>query len=150
MVYGPNAHGNFRQLLGLIARGWPLPLGSATAKRSVIALDNLLSVLIRTLDDPAAANTLILASDDEDVSTAEFIDCLGKHMRTTVRLVAVPPILVKAAAAVAGCSHPANRLFAPLQIDESRLRNRLAWKPEVTLDEGMRRVAEGLHTDSSA
>ena len=39
MVYGPNAQGNFRQLLRLIAGGWPLPLGAATAKRSYIALD---------------------------------------------------------------------------------------------------------------
>jgi nucleoside-diphosphate-sugar epimerase len=142
MVYGPNAHGSFRQLLGLIARGWPLPFGAATAKRSYIALDNLISVLLRTVDDPAAGNTLFLASDDEDISTVDFIRCLGKHMRTKVRLVPVPPILVKAAASVAGRSLQASRLFAPLQIDASRLRSRLAWKPEVTLEEGMRRVAE--------
>jgi nucleoside-diphosphate-sugar epimerase len=149
MVYGPNAQGSFRQLLGLMARGWPLPLGAATAKRSYIALDNLISVLLRTLDDPAAGNTLFLASDDEDISTVDFIRCLGKHMRTRVRLVAVPPILVKAAAAVAGRSLQASRLFAPLQIDATRLRSRLAWKPAVTLDEGMRRVAENLHAHSS-
>ena len=142
MVYGPNAQGNFRQLLRLIAGGWPLPLGAATAKRSYIALDNLVSVLLRTVDDPAAGNTLFLASDDEDISTVDFIRCLGKHMRTKVRLVPVPPILVKAAAGVAGRSLQASRLFAPLQIDASRLRSRLAWKPEVTLEEGMRRVAE--------
>jgi nucleoside-diphosphate-sugar epimerase len=148
MVYGPNAHGNFRQLLGFVARGWPLPLGSATAKRSYIALDNLISVLLRTVDDPAAGNTLFLASDGEDVSAVDFIHCLGKHMRTKVRLVPVPPILVKAAAAVAGRPLAASRLFAPLQIDVSRLRSRLAWRPEVTLDEGMRRVAEDLRSKS--
>jgi nucleoside-diphosphate-sugar epimerase len=148
MVYGPNAQGNFRLLLRLIAGGWPLPLGAATEKRSYIALDNLISVLLRTVDDPAAGNTLFLASDDEDISTVDFIRCLGKHMRTTVRLVPVPPIFVKAAAAVAGRSLQASRLFAPLQIDASRLRSRLAWKPEVTLDEGMRRVAENLHIPS--
>jgi nucleoside-diphosphate-sugar epimerase len=144
LVYGHNASGNFQRLVALIARGWPLPLGSATAKRSFIALDNLISVLLRVIDAPQARNALFLASDGEDVSTADFIRCLAGHMGAKVRLIPTPPMLVKAAAAVLGRSGDASKLLDPLQIDSSRLRERLAWRPEVTLDEGLRRAVDKL------
>jgi nucleoside-diphosphate-sugar epimerase len=140
LVYGPNARGNFRRLVQWIARGWPLPLGSATAKRSYIALDNLVSVLVATLDATGAADTLLLASDGEDVSTADFVRCIAKHIGTNVLLVPVPPAIVKTAAAAVGRASDASKLFEPLQIDNSLLRNRLTWKPVVTLDEGIRRA----------
>ena len=140
LVYGPNSRGNFRRLAQWIERGWPLPLGSATAKRSYIALDNLVSVLVATLDAPGAADALLLASDGEDVSTADFVRCIAKHIGTNVRLVPVPPAIVKTVAAAVGRASEASKLFEPLQIDNSRVRNRLTWKPVVTLDEGIRRA----------
>jgi nucleoside-diphosphate-sugar epimerase len=142
LVYGPHAKGNFRRLMRLIASGWPLPLGSATAKRSYIALDNLVSVLIRVLEDPQAKNALFLASDGEDVSTADFIRCLSRHMRRSARLFPTPPLIVKGAATLLGRGLDASKLFDPFQIDSSRLRQRLAWKPVVSLEEGMRRAVD--------
>jgi nucleoside-diphosphate-sugar epimerase len=140
LVYGQNARGNFQRLAQWIARGWPLPLGSATAKRSYIALDNLVSVLVAALDAPGAADALLLASDGEDVSTADFVRCIAKHMGTNVLLVPVPPAIVKTVAAAVGRASDAIKLFEPLQIDNSLVRDRLTWKPVVTLDEGMRRA----------
>jgi nucleoside-diphosphate-sugar epimerase len=54
-------------------RGVPLSLGSATAKRNYIALDNIVSVLVATLDAPGAANAPLFASDGEDLPTVDFI-----------------------------------------------------------------------------
>jgi nucleoside-diphosphate-sugar epimerase len=141
LVYGAGAPGNFQRLQRAIARGWPLPLGAAAAKRSFIALDNLSAVLLRALDAPEARNGLFLASDGEDVSTAEFVRALARHMGTNLRLIPVPPVLVKAAAACTGRAADAGKLFEPLQIDISRLREQLGWRPVVTLEEGLRRAA---------
>ena len=127
----------------LVARGWPLPLGAATAKRSFIALDNLISVLVTALHAPRAHNALFLASDGEDVSTADFVRCLARHMGIDIRLFAAPPPLVRAAAILLGRPEDASKLFDPLQIDSSRLREHLAWRPVVTLDEGLRRAVAG-------
>jgi nucleoside-diphosphate-sugar epimerase len=140
LVYGPGASGNFQRLMQLIARGWPLPLGAATAKRSFIALDNLISVLITVLQAPRAHNQLFLASDGEDVSTADFVRCLARHMGVDIRLIAASPRLVRAAAALLGRPGDASKLFDPLQIDSSRLCESLSWRPVVTLDEGLRRA----------
>jgi nucleoside-diphosphate-sugar epimerase len=92
LVYGPNARGNFPRLVQLIARGWPLPLDSAIAKRSYIALDNLVSFLVATLDAPGAANSLLLASDGEDLSTVDFIRIVAKYMGRNVTLIPVPAL----------------------------------------------------------
>ena len=140
LVYGANATGNFRQLVRLIERGWPLPLSLATAKRSFIALDNLNSVLLRVLDAPQSRNALFLASDGEDVSAADLIRRIARHIGTQVRLIPAPPSLVRAGATLLGRSADASKLFDPLQIDSTRLRERLAWRPVVTLDEGLRRA----------
>jgi nucleoside-diphosphate-sugar epimerase len=140
LVYGAGASGNFRRLTRLIARGWPMPLGAATAKRSFIALDNLISVLTTALQAPHARNALFLASDGEDVSTADFVRRLARHMGVDVRLIAAPPALVRVGAALLGRPGDVSKLFDPLQIDSSRLRERLSWRPVVTLDEGLRRA----------
>jgi len=140
LVYGAGAPGNFRRLQRAVARGWPLPLGAAAAKRSFIAIDNLNAVLLSALAAPQARNGLFLASDGEDVSTAEFVTTLARHMGVNLRLLPVPPLLLKAAAALTGRAADVNKLFEPLQLDISRLRQCLGWRPVVTLDEGLRRA----------
>jgi len=140
LVYGPLARGNFLRLTRLIARGWPLPLASARAKRSYIALDNLISVLTTALEAPAARNALFLASDGEDIATADLVRALAGHMHRNVRLFAAPPLLMTSLAALIGRRPDAVKLFEAMQIDNSRLRERLGWRPVVSLDEGLRRA----------
>ena len=43
LVYGPRVKANFLQLLQWADRSWPLPLGSATAPRAMVSVDNLVS-----------------------------------------------------------------------------------------------------------
>jgi nucleoside-diphosphate-sugar epimerase len=142
LVYGPNAPGNFHRLMRYIARGWPLPLGLATAKRSFIALDNLVSVLLRVLDQPEAKNELFLASDGHSVSTAEFVCSMARAMEKKVWLLPVPPTMIRIAASLLGRERDVVSLFEPLEIDNSRLRERLRWTPVVTFEEGMRRAVQ--------
>jgi len=50
MVYGAKARGNFRRLAGLVRTGLPLPLGSATAPRTFIGIDNLADAVVRCVE----------------------------------------------------------------------------------------------------
>jgi len=50
MVYGAQARDNFRRLVGLVHKGWPLPLGSATAPRTFIGIDNLADAVVRCVE----------------------------------------------------------------------------------------------------
>src|SRR6185295_9608002 len=73
MVHGPGARANFRRLVGLVRSGLPIPLGSATAHKSFIGVDNLASAVVRCVGHPAAANQTFLVSDAEMSSTIDLI-----------------------------------------------------------------------------
>jgi len=72
MVYGAQARDNFRRLVGLVHKGWPLPLGSATAPRTFIGIDNLADAVVRSWST-RAANQIFLMGDSETTSTADFV-----------------------------------------------------------------------------
>lgn len=147
LVYGPGVKANFAALMRAVQRGLPLPLGAVVNnRRSFVALDNLVDLLIACLDNPAAANQTFLVSDDEDLSTAELLRRLGQAMERPARLLPVPPWLLQAGAALLGKRDVAQRLLGNLQVDITGTRQTLGWAPLVSVDEGLRRAVTGLAT----
>lgn len=141
LVYGPGVKANFLALMQCIWRGIPLPLGSVTAnKRSFVALDNLIDVIVTCLDHPAAANEIFLVSDAEDVSTAELLRRMGQALGRPARLLPVPVLLLNCGARLLGRTGMVQRLCGSLQVDIDKTRRRLDWKPPLTFDEGLRRT----------
>jgi len=142
LVYGPDAPGNFATLVKWIKRGVPLPFGAVVGnRRSLIGVDNLADLAVTCLDHPAAANELFLAADGMDLSTADLLRRVGDAIGRPARLVPVPPALLAAGARITGRSALADRLLGSLQIDISKVRERLGWTPPVEVDEGLRRLA---------
>jgi nucleoside-diphosphate-sugar epimerase len=147
LVYGPGVKANFAALMRAVQRGLPLPLGAVTAnRRSFVALDNLVDLLITCIDHPAAANQTFLVSDGEDLSTAELLRRLGRALNRPARLLPVPPVLLQAGAALLGQRDVAQRLLGNLQVDITHTRDTLGWAPPLSVDEGLRRAVAGLHT----
>lgn len=142
LVYGPNAPGNFRRLLKLTASGLPLPLGAIHNKRSFVALDNLVDLIVTCTDHPAAANQTFLVSDGEDLSTTELLKRLAAALGKRAHLLPVPAWLLTAGAALVGKPEIAQRLCGNLQVDISKTHELLGWSPPVSVDEGLRRTAE--------
>lgn len=145
LVYGPGVKANFEAMLRYIARGIPLPLAAATQnRRSLVGLDNLVDLILTCLNSPAAANQTFLASDGEDLSTADLLRRAGLALGKPARLFYVPTGLLELAAALFGKDHVYRRLCGSLQIDGSKVRQQLNWTPPVSVDEGLRRAALGL------
>lgn len=142
LVYGPNAPGNFSKLMHWIQVGIPLPLGAIHNKRSLVALDNLVSFIIHCIDHPKAANEVFLISDDEDISTTELLRLVAKALGKKPRLISVPVGLMEFAAKLVGKESVTNRLFGSLQVDSSKARNLLGWRPVVTMEEQLKTTAE--------
>ena len=72
---------NFESMMRWLARGVPLPLAAVTEnRRSLVALDNLVDLIVTCLNHPAAANQKFLVSDGEDLSTAELLKRMGTAM----------------------------------------------------------------------
>ena len=143
LVYGPGAPGNFGSLMRWLRLGVPLPLGAIHNLRSLVALDNLVDLIITCLTHPAAANQTFLVSDGEDLSTTQLLKRMGAALGKPARLIPVPVSVLKLGAALVGKPELAQRLCGSLQVDISKTRELLGWTPPFSVDEGLKKAAEG-------
>lgn len=140
LIYGPNAPGNFGSLVRLLRRGVPLPLGFIRNKRSFVALDNLVDLIMRCIAHSAAANQTFLVSDGEDLSTTDLLSRMGCAMELPVRLIPIPTALVRGCIALSGKSILGQSLCGSLQVDISETRKILDWFPPISVNDGLRRA----------
>lgn len=140
LIYGPDVGGNFGSLLKWVRRGYPLPLASVTGnRRSFVAIDNLVSLVVLCIDHPSAAGAIWMVSDDQDVSTAGLLQRMAAALGRPARLWPLAPALLKLIAVICGKQAAMSRLCGDLSVDVSATRRVLGWSPVVSLDEGLRR-----------
>ena len=149
LVYGPGVKANFLTMMQWINRGIPLPLGKIDNKRSLVALDNLVSFIIHCIEHPKAANEIFLISDGEDVSTTELLTKVAKAFHKKPMLIPVPVTLMQFAAKIVGKGDIADRLFGSLQIDNSKARELLDWNPVITMDEQLKKTVDAYLNETS-
>lgn len=142
LVYGPGVKGNFASMIKLVENGMPLPFGAVDNKRSLVGIDNLVDLIIRCIDHPAAANQVFLAGDGADLSTTELLRGVGRAMGKPARLIPVPSGILQLGATLLGKKVMAQRLLGSLQVDISKTCELLDWKPPYTVEEGLRRCFE--------
>lgn len=139
LVYGPGVKGNFSSMVKLVRSGIPLPFGCIDNKRSLVALDNLTSLIVRCIDHPGAANQIFLAGDARDLSTTELLRVLAKVMNKPSRLIPVSGSILQWGAKLLGREAVAQRLLDSLQVDLSKNNLLLGWVPPVSVEDGLRR-----------
>jgi len=145
LVYGPGVKANFSSMIGWVKKSIPLPFGAVDNKRSLIALENLVDFVLLCADRSRslkAANQVFLVSDGEDVSTSTLLRKVAKAYGVRSRLLHVPVSFMRLAAKLLGKSDMADRLFGNLQVDSSKVLDLLGWKPVITMDEQLRKMAE--------
>lgn len=142
MVYGSGAPGNFEKLLNILDKGLPLPFLLINNKRSFIALENLLSFIILCITHKAAANQVFLVSDNEDMSTKEFIFKLGEASNKSAMLFPVPKVLLKIILIMLGKKAMFVQLCESLQIDNTKSQSLLSWSPVITIEEAFAKISQ--------
>lgn len=146
LVYGPGVKANFASMMSWLDRGVPLPLGAVHNQRSFVALDNLVDLIVTCLDHPAAVNQTFLVSDGEDLSTSQLLQRMGSALGKPARLIPIPVGMMTFAANLLGKGAVAQRLFGSLQVDSSKARDLLGWKPVVTVDEALQKTADAFNS----
>lgn len=144
LVYGPGVKANFQSLMKWVNKGVPLPLGNVRNKRSLVALDNLVDLVVVCIEHPNATNQVFLVSDDEDISTTELLQRVGKALGVSARLFPASAKLINIAASLFGKSSLSQRLLGSLQVDISKTRELLDWKPPVSIDIALKKTAESF------
>ena len=137
LVYGPGVKANFLSMIRWLNRGVPLPLGAIHNKRSLVCLDNLISLIVTCVDHPAAANQVFLVSDGEDLSTTQLLTRILKALNKPSRLIPVPAWGLDLIARLLGKHDVSKRLCGSLQVDISKTRDLLNWSPEVNVDQAL-------------
>jgi nucleoside-diphosphate-sugar epimerase len=145
LVYGPGVKANFQSMMNWLCKGIPLPLGAIHNKRSLVSLDNLVSLIITCLTHPRAANQVFLVSDGQDLSTTELLKRTAAALGRSARLIPVPEEVLEWGAQLLGKGDVIRRLCGNLQVDISKTRELLDWEPPVSVDEGLRRTALAWH-----
>lgn len=142
LVYGPGVKANFLSMMRWLNKGVPLPFGAIYNKRSLVALDNLVDLIVTCIDHPAAANQVFLVSDGEDLSTTELLSKMAAALGKPARLLPLASRLLEVGAAMLGKQALAQRLCGSLQVDISKTRELLGWSPPVSVDQALRKTAE--------
>jgi nucleoside-diphosphate-sugar epimerase len=140
LVYGPGAKGNFASLVRCLKKGVPLPFGAIHNKRSFVGIDNLVSFIELCLKHPHAANETFLISDGEDVSTTELLRRAIHALDTNTSLLPVPVRLMNLVANALGKKKIAEQLFGSLQVDTSKARDMLGWKPCTSMSQQLAKM----------
>lgn len=131
-VYGADAKGSMAALAGLAAGRAPLPLAGFTARRSVLAVDNLVDALLLARSHPAGErNETFLLADDDPPTAGELVEMMRTARNRPPRLYALSPALAKAALSLSGNRGTAERWARSFVVDASRIRLRMGWRPPV-------------------
>lgn len=149
LVYGPGVKANFAVMMKWINKGIPLPLGGIKDnRRSLVSLDNLVDLIIACIEHPKAANETFLVSDGNDLSTSQLLFEMATALNVSSRLLPIPSKWFIVIAKLLGKPAISQRLCDSLQVDISKTREVLSWKPCYTQEESMKRTAvyflEGL------
>ncbi|MBM4229777.1 MAG: SDR family oxidoreductase [Gammaproteobacteria bacterium] len=142
LVYGPGVKGNFRRLMGAIARGWPLPLGAFDNRRSMVSLANLTDFISRCVESPIAAGRTFFVSDGEDLSTTSLVRRMGVALDRPSRLLPVPGAVLSMLGWMTGKAAEIERLIGTFQVDVADAHELLRWLPPQTVDQGLRETAD--------
>lgn len=136
LVYAANAPGNFSRLMTLTKRAAkfhiPLPFGAITSRRSLVAVQNLVSFIMTCIDHPSAANQTFLIADGKDFSIKELLSACAKAQGMELRLLDFPQKWLEIAATAVGKKTTVLKLCANLQVDSTKAQTTLGWTPPVT------------------
>ncbi len=134
LVYGPGVKGNMAALVALARSHYPLP--RLMAKRSLLALDNLVDAVAHVLAAPEPLRRSFIVADRETLPVSEMIGIMRSAIGRWPGLVPVPEWLLKVILKATGRPEWIDRLCSPLVVSSSALQ-RLGWSPQVTTRTGL-------------
>jgi UDP-glucose 4-epimerase len=141
LVYGPGVRGNIAQLMWLARSPFPLPLRSLTARRSLLALENLSAAIETVLKAPGTLRRPFIAADAEPLTVAEMIAAMRNGLGRQRRVFPMPPVLLEFVLRLIGQGEIYRRMSGSLVADPSAL-IALGWTPRVTTSEGLSRLMQ--------
>jgi UDP-glucose 4-epimerase len=144
VIYGPNARANIRALVRLAALPLPLPFAGLTSRRSLLGVDNLISVVLFALANPATAGETFLVADPLPATIEEIFTMLRRAQGRRPGLIHVPPNVIRLGLAAVGCGPLWHRIGGELVVDTGKL-EAAGWDPPVDTYSGLAQSLPDRH-----
>jgi nucleoside-diphosphate-sugar epimerase len=137
LVYGPGVKGNMAQLIRLARSPFPLPFRSITARRSLLALENLSLAIETVLKAPGTLRQALIVTDNEALTVAEMIAAMRLGLRRRPNVFRFSPALLALLSRSAGREEMYRRISGSLVANPTAL-IQLGWTPQLTTADGLR------------
>jgi nucleoside-diphosphate-sugar epimerase len=141
LVYGPGVRGNIAQLMRLARSPFPLPLRGISARRSLLALDNLSAAIEAVLKASGPLKRAFIAADAEALTIGEMIAAMRHGLGRSPNLFPVPALMVQLLLRSIGKPEMYRRISGSLVADPSALIG-LGWVPRLTTVDGLSRLMQ--------
>jgi nucleoside-diphosphate-sugar epimerase len=135
VIYGPHPKGNMRTVVRL-ARS-PLPLPVLTNRRSLLAVDNLISAIVFALNNPVTIGETYLIADPMPMTMSEIFTILRKVQGRALTTIYVPQVLIYLSLMMCGRKDLWLRFSGDLVVDTSKLES-AGWRPAIDTYDGLR------------
>lgn len=142
LIYGKGVKANFKNLIKLCQSKLPLPFGAIHNKRSMVYIGNLIDFITLCITHPNATNETFLISDDEDVSTSTLIRTIRATLGLPSLLLPIPQSWIVFMLHLIGKKSLAMRLCGNLQVDITKAKTLLGWKPPFTFEQGIQNTIQ--------
>lgn len=142
LVYGPSVKANFLNLLKLITRNVPLPLGAIKNNRSLIYVENLVDALVLSATHPDASGETYLVGDGPAISTPALVKSLARALGKNGRIFFLPLTPLRLLSRLLNKSSQFDKLVQSLEVDSSKIRRELEWIPPYTTQQGLFETAK--------
>lgn len=147
LVCGAGAGGNLAQLLRLARLPVPLPLAGLRGRRSLIALDDLAALALRSLHAPEMLGRTMQVADPDALSVADIVSTLREGMGRPPQLFHVPEGVMRLAIRLLKGEEFAQRLTGSLVAQADSL-TKLGWKPSYGVRNALRAFSSEVETGS--
>ena len=137
LIYGPGVGGNLYRLLWFLYHRLPLILPPGDNTRSLIAVENLATLLAQCVNHPKAKNEVFVVSDGRDLSTRKLIQLLASGLRRRSIVFTMPQFMADMCNDIGPINQQLQRLSGSLRVDSSKARRLLEWEPPVSPEFGL-------------
>lgn len=156
LVYGAGMKGNPLRLWNAVWQGWPVPVPAVGNRRSVLYVGNLAVAIAALLARPRAVAGAYFLTDEEPVSTAEFVALIARTLGRSARVLPVPQALLAGVARIGDVlalpvnSDAAKRLTGSLVLDGSAFQRAAAFRPPFSTAQGVQLTSDWFRTAKAA
>ena len=139
VIYGKGVKGNIAALATLARTALPLPFAGLNNRRSLLALDNLISAVSFVLREERTANETYLVADAEPITVANLVAAMREGLGRPPHLVRVPQGAVRRILKSFGKEADWERVSGEFVISSAKLMG-IGWRPAVATQDGIVRM----------